>query len=45
MQPYVKPTPQQVRDWLQKEVKANRPPPVPEHIRAELWPWKQIAKA
>jgi hypothetical protein len=32
----MKPTKQEVREWLRKEVEAKRPPPEPEQIRREL---------
>jgi len=33
---YTKPTPQQVRDWMQKRQVDQKPPPTPEQIRREL---------
>lgn len=32
----MKPTPQQVRDWLKSRTVAKTPPPTPEEIRRQL---------
>lgn len=49
MQPYTRPTHQQVRSWLKEAVESKAPPPSPERIREQLgWgllKWKGIAAA
>lgn len=41
MTPAQRPSHQQVRDWLKREVAAKRPPRTPEEIRTELG-WKLV---
>jgi hypothetical protein len=36
------PTPQQVRDWMARQVAEHTPPPTPEQIRQELG-WHLLA--
>jgi hypothetical protein len=38
----MQPTKEQVRKWLQDQVKAHAPPPTPEQIRRELG-WGMLA--
>lgn len=38
MEQHHTPSKEEIREWMNEQVKAHQPPPDPEVIRSQLWP-------